>query len=143
MLEDMVLEAVQVDFVGVGAYLAVERATRSQLPLLDLLIHRCLLLRIEKVPLRLLLLRDKSIDMLRHQLSAQLQGVVMLTALYHELIVFVLGVQSRVRQLMRKAALSIRVRDQRCQSLIELLRIISKLLLAGERRGLEDSLTLI
>lgn len=44
---------------------------------------------------------------------------------------------------MRKAALSIGVRDQRGQSLIELLGIVSELLLAGERRGLEDSLALI
>ena len=97
LLQDVVFEAIQVHFVGVGANLPVERATRSQLPLLDLLVHRGLLLRIEKVPLRLLLLRDKSVDVLWHQLSAQLQGVVVLAALYQELVVFVLAVQSGVR----------------------------------------------
>ena len=44
---------------------------------------------------------------------------------------------------MRKAASSIGVRHKRGQSLIELFRIIPELLLAGERRGLEDSLALI
>ena len=143
LLKDVVFETVQVYFVGVGANLAIEWATRPQLPLWDLLVDRFMLLGIEKVPLRLLLLRDNSIDVLRHQLSAQLQGVVVLTALYHELIVFVLAVQSRVRQLMRKAALSIGVRDQRRQPLVELLRVITELLLAGEGRGLEDSLALV